>query len=63
MKRDFLGLDSKDKMLVALISTSKAMTGRYPTNEELNDGVKNLNIELTDEDKIRLNETFPGINL
>lgn len=57
-KKDFMNLSTIENKVFGLIELTKKTTGKFPSIDELEKGLKTLNIELTDELKEKIEKTF-----
>ena len=49
MTKEFVKMTTSENRVISLISLAKNLKGVYPTADEINAGLKKLNIERTDK--------------
>lgn len=62
-KNKYTALSKDEEKLLSLLEMSKYMTKKEITREQLEDGMKKLNLELTDNLKERINARLPELKL
>ena len=63
MTKEFVKMTTSENRVISLISLAKNLKGVYPTADEINAGLKKLNIERTDKLISTIKEVFPAIEL
>ena len=63
MTKEFVKMTTSENWVISLISLAKNLKGVCPTADEINAGLKKLNIERTDKLISTIKEVFPEIEL
>lgn len=61
--RKYIALSDEEEKLLSLLEMSQYMTTKEVTKEQLEKGMKQLNLKLTDNLKEKINIRFPELKL